>query len=217
MFTLLIGRIGTVELIASNITLAINSLSFLPMLGISMAVTIVVGQHIGQERKWAAERAAYTGAKLAAGYMFFMGMLFVLFPSVFLWIFQGKGIDPEMFQAVARYTRRMLVLVAILGVADAANMTFNGALKGAGDTLFSMWANVVIAWVVFIPPVYLCTVVLHTHVLWPWSWFVLYVVLLGAVYWWRFALGRWKEIDIREPVPVAPPVETTGEARVVES
>jgi MATE family multidrug resistance protein len=187
-------------------------------MGATMAVTIVVGQHIGQERKWAAERAAYNGLKLSAGYMIFMGALFVFFPSMFLWIFQGEGIKPELFAEVARYTRRMLILVAILGAADAANMTFNSALKGAGDTVFCMWANVVIAWVIFIPPVFLCTVVWQTHVLWPWSWFALYVCLLGAVYWWRFEQGKWKNIDIREPVPILPPaVESTAEARVVET
>ena len=69
MFILLVGRLGKAQLIASNITVTINSLAFLPMLGMSIATSILVGQHIGEGNKWAAEKSAYTGVKLSILHM----------------------------------------------------------------------------------------------------------------------------------------------------
>ena len=79
LFTLLIGHIGRVQLIASNIALSINTLAFLPMLGFSIATTVLVGKYIGEGDKKSAERSAYSGVACSAGYMFIMGILFVLF------------------------------------------------------------------------------------------------------------------------------------------
>lgn len=215
-FILLIGRLGTTELIASNITVTINSLAFLPMLGISIATSILVGQHIGEGHKRAAEQSAYSGVKLAILYMIVMGLIFIIFPRQLFGLFQGPENSREVFEQVIRYGRYLLVMIAILGIFDAVNVTFSGALKGAGDTLFPMWANVIIAWILFVPPVYLLTRY-KASLYWSWIVFMVYVALLGLVFWWRFRGGVWKTIEIREKVsPVVLP-ELAEEARIIES
>ncbi len=215
LFTLLVGKLGTIPLIASNIALAINTLAFFPMLGMSMATSILVGQHIGRGKPDDAARSAYSGVLLALGYMTFCGLIFVLLPRTLFTLFQGGGIAPDVFEHVVSYGRTLMIMVAILGVFDAPNTTFSGALKGSGDTWFAMWMNVLLAWVIFIPPVWYFTVVSPRGMYWAWSCLVLYVVLLGAVYWWRFARGRWRAIQIREqPAPAVVP-DTSGEAVLV--
>jgi len=219
IFVLIIGHIGRVQLIASNIALTINTLSFLPMLGFSMATTILVGKYIGMNDKKTAEKAAYSGVKCAAAYMIFMGLLFILFPQIFFNFFKGKGINQEMFNQIFGYGKWLLVMLAFLGVFDAINVTFSGALKGAGDTWFTMWISVLASWLVFMPAVYLATDFFKLGIFAAWTCFVGYVALLAALYWIRFSAGKWKLIDIKEkPEPPQPPIsEITAEAAIFEN
>lgn len=217
LFVLLIGRIGKVQLIASNIVITIHSLAFIPMLGFSIATTILVGKHIGEERSDIAEKSAYKGTKLAAFYMVIMGVIFILFPYAFFALFKGEGIDAQMFEDVYRYGKPLLYMMVALGIFDAANVTFSAALKGAGDTMFTMWTNVVLAWIIFIPPVYLFTSVFNQTVYHAWACFLLYVFLLATVYCLRFRSGKWKGIQIRETTVPSQVAEITAEARPVEN
>ena len=219
IFVLLIGHVGRVQLIASNIALTINTLSFLPMLGFSMATTILVGKYMGKGDKKAAERSAFSGVKCAATYMVFMGCLFVLAPNLFFWFFKGKGINPSMFNEIFYYGKWLLIMLAFLGVFDAVNVTFSGALKGAGDTWFTMWISVLVSWLLFAPAVYLVTDVFKAGIFWAWACFVIYVALLALFYWIRFSLGRWKDIDIKEKKVPPPPIisEVVAEGQIIEN
>jgi len=216
VFVLIMGIYGTVSLIASNITLAINMLAFMPMLGCSIATSIMVGQYIGRNDKRTAERAAYAGLRLTVGYMAFMGILFVAVPRLFFLCFKGEGIAPDTFEQVVAYGRILLAFLAVMGVLDAVNTTFSGALKGAGDTWFTMWAQVALAWGVFVPPVCLMLLVFKLGIFWAWAWLVVYVACLAAVFAWRFRRGAWKTIEIRETITPAVMPELAEEARPIE-
>ena len=187
------------------------------MLGFSIATTVLVGKYIGEGDKKSAERSAYSGAACSAGYMIIMGVLFVLFTHWFISLFKGEGITDAMFIDISYYARWLLVMLAVLGLFDAINVTFSGALKGAGDTWFTMWISVVMSWLVFAPSVYIVTDVLKTNIFWAWLCFIIYVALLAASYWGRFIAGKWKNIEIREKP--APPIvsETVAEAQIIEN
>jgi len=213
---LLIGKLGNAQLIATNITFAINTLSFLPMLGISFAATILVGKYIGEEKKDLAEKAAYSSVKIAVIYMAIMGLVFILFPKQLFYIFKGEGIKTELFDVIFRYGKIMLIIIAMLGVFDAVQIVFSAALNGGGDTWFVMWTKILVSWIIFVPAVFIGTVVFKFSVYWSWSWFLIFVILLALVFWKRFAAGRWKTIEIKEkPSPAILP-ETVGETVVVD-
>ena len=55
--------------------------------------------------------------------------------------FEGDH-DPETFAAVARIVPTLLACVAVYSLADAVNVTFSFALRGAGDTRFVSLAYV---------------------------------------------------------------------------
>ena len=50
VFMLLIGRLGRNELAATNLAFNLNTLAFVPMLGLGTAVSTLVGQRIGEGR-----------------------------------------------------------------------------------------------------------------------------------------------------------------------
>ena len=209
LFIMLVGRIGEVELAVSNMALSINMLAFLPMIGISIATTTLVGQYIGKEDTSSAEKSAYSSLKVALLYMGVMALLFVLFPEQLLSIFKGSEERVEDFAVIIAYGRRILILVALYSVFDAMNIIFSGALKGAGDTRFAMWAAIIVAWIFFVPPVYVIIEVLEKGVLMAWGWATLYIILIGSVFCWRVRKGKWKEIDLlgrKEKTATIPPV-----------
>jgi MATE family multidrug resistance protein len=57
IFLLLVGRLGTNVLAATNIAFNINMIAFMPMVGVGIAISILVGQNIGQQRPETATRA----------------------------------------------------------------------------------------------------------------------------------------------------------------
>ena len=209
LFIMLVGRIGEVELAVSNMALSINMLAFLPMIGISIATTTLVGQYIGKEDTSSAEKSTYSSLKVALLYMGGMALLFVLFPEQLLSIFKSSEERVEDFAVIIAYGRRILIMVALYSVFDAMNIIFSGALKGAGDTRFAMWASIIVAWIFFVPPVYLIIEVFEKGVLMAWGWATLYIILIGSVFCWRFRKGKWKEIDLlgrKEKTATIPPV-----------
>ncbi|MEJ2716347.1 MAG: MATE family efflux transporter [Deltaproteobacteria bacterium] len=196
LFVLLVGRLGVVDLAATNIVLSIELLSFLPMIGMSIATATLVGKYIGRGNPSLAERSVYSALKLALGYMTAMALLFFFFPEVFLAIFKyGMTEGPDFATIVDRGTI-LLRIVAVYTVFDTLFIIFSGALKGAGDTRFAMWAQTLLAWIFFVPPVYLIIEYLDLGLYVAWSWGLVYVILLGTVFWARFHSGYWKQIQM---------------------
>lgn len=196
VFVLLIGRAGQIDLAASNIVLSIEMLAFLPMIGMSIATATLVGQYVGMKRQDISEQCAYAAFALAMCYMGTMAVLFLIFPEFFLELFRNTRDAASHFDAVLSRGVIFLRIVAVWTLFDTLFIIFSGALKGAGDTLFAMWAQVALAWFFFVPPVYIITQCLGMGVLAAWCWGLVYVMLLGIVFWARFKSGKWRGISI---------------------
>ena len=196
LFVILVGRLGEVELAVTNIALTIDMLAFMPVIGISIATSTLVGQAMGRKEPDVAEKTTYSALMLALAYMGFMATIFVLFPGQLLGIFKTRGGDLGDFSAMLHYGRHLLIMVAIYSVFDALGMSFSAALKGAGDTRFVMWCSVIAGWTLFVPPVYLTVSVFRGGLILAWVWATLYIIILGLVYLWRFRKGKWKTIDM---------------------
>jgi len=193
-FILLIGRLGEVDLAASNIVMSIEMLSFLPMVGMSIATATLVGEYIGRSDLHTAEKSVHSSLKLALAYSGVMAVLYLAIPDFFVGLFGHRVEDGPGFDVVLEKSVVILRLIAIFTLFDTVFIVFSGALKGAGDTKFAMWAQIVAAWVFFVPPVYLIVEVLDMGVLAAWCWGVVYIVGLGTTFWRRFRSGRWKAI-----------------------
>lgn len=196
LFVLLVGRLGVVDLAVTNIVLSIELLAFLPMIGMSIATATLVGKYIGRGNPSLAERSVYSALKLALGYMGAMALLFFFFPEVFLAMFKYRTTGGQDFETIVARGTTLLRLVAVYTVFDTLFIIFSGALKGAGDTRFAMWVQILLAWLFFVPPVYVIVEYLDLGLVAAWIWGVAYVILLGIVFWARFHSGYWKRIQM---------------------
>jgi MATE family multidrug resistance protein len=88
---------------------------------------------------------------------------------------------------------------------DGLAMTLSEALRAAGDTAWSMWARVVLAWAVFTPASLLLVFVAGGGAVEAMFCFIAYIGLLAGALLWRFRSGAWRKIDLtgHEPALLA--------------
>jgi MATE family multidrug resistance protein len=194
-FILLIGRLGTVELAATNIAININSLAFMPMIGLGMAVSVLVGQYLGENNEDLAERSVYSGFLMSILYMCVLVLLYVFIPNVFVGIFSTKS-DPLVFNQIREITVILLRFVAIYCIFDTMNIIFASAIKGAGDTRFVMVMILVLSMGILVLPSYLSLVVFERGIYLAWVFVTAYIVILGFGFLFRFLGGKWKSMRV---------------------
>lgn len=202
VFIMVVGRIGEVELAASNIVLSINSLAFLPVVGLNIAASILVGQAMGGKDVAKARVAARNVLHIAMLWMGTFAAIFLLFPYELTALFRPEGIPAEQFAAIQSTCQVLLAYVAFFCLQDSVALIFFGALKGAGDTMFVMRAMALCATLCLGVPVvagrFFFDAGLHTL----WAMLIVYVCILALTAFLRFRSEKWEHIEVIETEPV---------------
>jgi multidrug resistance protein, MATE family len=195
-FVVLLGRLPEADMAASNIAFSINNIAFMPLLGMGMAATIVVGQYQGARDSATAERAGRTAMNLGWVYMGGIALTFLLLPELYFSLFTGETGDMVPLAEVLPTGRWLLVMMAVWGMLDAINLIISGALRGAGDTRFVLLATTLATWLVWMPGEVVLILWLDAGLIAAWLWMTVFVFLLAGVFWVRFRRGRWKGIEM---------------------
>lgn len=198
-FLMLVGRLGPAELTATNLAFNVNMLAFIPMIGVGMAVTTLVGQRLGENHPEYAARGTWTAYWMATAYMAVVCVMYLFTPWLFL-LPHASGADPEEFRRLSEVTYLLLRFVAAYSLFDTMNIVFVGALKGAGDTKFILLVSASMCGVP-IGLTWLGTDVLGQGLLWCWIVVTLWVCLLGGIYLSRFVQGKWRDMRVIETYP----------------
>jgi MATE family multidrug resistance protein len=196
-FTQLVGRLGDAALGATTLTVRLNMIAFLPMMGLGQAICILVGQRLGQSKPDLAEKSVYTGLKWSFGYMCLVALAYVSIPTVLLSVFESDK-DPEMFAQIAAIVPGLLLCVAVFSLSDAVNLSFAFALRGAGDTKYVTLLTFALAWPLMVIPTAL-TVVFGGSVYWCWVFATIHIIGMSVCFWFRFRGGKWKTMRVIEP------------------
>ena len=197
-FLMMVGRLGTAPLAASGIAFNLNMIVFMPMLGLGVAVSSLVGRYLGSERADLAARATWSALWISFGYMVACCALYLLAPRALL-VPYAAGADPGAFVAVQRITVVLLRFVAFYTFFDMMNVIFAGALRGAGDTVYPLAITVVLSWGAMLVPAYVLCLVGGAGINVAWTALSAYVVLLGLLMRRRFLAGRWRSLRVIEP------------------
>jgi len=215
-FVLLVGRLGTASLAATNIAFNINTLAFMPMIGCGIAVSVLVGQHLGGDKPDRAQSVVYSGFHLTLVYMISIAAAYVLVPDIFVAPFALRA-DPGEFSEIYGYSIVLLRFVAVYSVFDTLNIIFCSAIKGAGDTRYVMLITVILSVFAFIVPVYLAVVIFEFGLMVAWVFATAYIILLGLIFYFRFVGGKWKTmrvIEQRVEIPMLKPTKLGGVAKL---
>jgi len=185
---------GQAEATAVTIMFNYDLVSFIPLLGIEIAVTSLAGRYMGAGRPQAAHRSALSAIRTGMVYSILILILFLFIPETLVRVFHPKEASAS-FEAAVPMAVDMIRIAALYVLAQAMMVSLVGTLRGAGDTLYTMLVSVGANWA-FIPLLYLCLYVFHTSV--PFAWFIIVAVYLTFCYviYRRFKSGKWKSLQI---------------------
>ena len=189
LYLVFAARYGTDAVAAYFIGVRILALSFLPGFGFAAAASTLVGQHLGAGQP---DRAA------SAGWM-------STWMSV--WMMTGAGVAVFLLaEPIARLFVDEVGVVAgtvsfiyMLGLSQpfmAMDFTLGGALRGAGDTRFPLWAMLVAFYVFRLGLSALAVFVFELSLPWLWSALIADYAVRALLKTWRFRAGDWRAIEV---------------------
>jgi MATE family multidrug resistance protein len=143
---ILMGLLGTTVLAAHQIALQCAAYAFMIPLGLSLAVSVRVGQAIGRKDFVGARRAGYVGMGLGASFMMVSAICFWTFPRFIISLF--LDIESGTHSYVISQAVVFLSVAAVFQVCDGIQVTAAGALRGLKDTRTPMIVGVVAYWLV---------------------------------------------------------------------
>ena len=198
----LIGRFGREALAASSATLSYTSLTVMPVVGISLALTAAVGKVIGLGRKDLAMKQTDLCLKIALVYMGFVGICFCVFRRNLMAFLSAD--DKVIATGI-----NIIVCAAVYQIFHAARIIYGSPLRGAGDTVWLAVISAVGAVLILGFGGFLTTIFFPSlGALGPWIAATLSVVVVGLANRWRFKSNSWMHIDLFKRRSADVPVQT---------
>lgn len=193
MFIALFHSEGPVTAAATTIMFNWDYVSFVPLIGVEIGVTSLVGRYVGANRPDIVERTVFSGMKLGWMFSIFILVLFLFFPGMLSDVFRPED-SSGLYEQARPLAVYMIRVASVYILLEAVMVVYMGALKGAGDTFWSMIINVSFNWFIFGVLYYLLKVV-HVKPETAWLVIVMVFVLLPLILAMRFRSGRWKQIQ----------------------
>lgn len=198
----IVGGFGALQLAAHTAAINFMHLTFIPAMGIGMAVTPIVGQWLGRADFKRAKRRAYTATKLAIAIMVSIGTTLAVFGGSLMRVFSE---DPS----VIHLGHLLLIFAAIFAGFDAVNIVMIGALRGTGDTRWMMGALAVGSYGLCLPLAWFFSGPLGLQAKGAWFGAMIYIIVLSGAFLRRFHSEAWRSITIfSEDRPLEQPAAT---------
>lgn len=196
VFLLFIGKLGEMDMAATSLAFNVNNLAFMPVLGLGLATSTLVGHRMGEERPDLAARVTRSAFVIGAGYMLLISAFYVLTPDLIL-MAHWSIVEQHDFHQLRDLTVVLLRFVAAYCLFDAMNVIFSAAIKGAGDTRFVMITTTITS---AIPVLLTWLGLYHFGLGIYWAWIVMtgWVTVLGFIYMARFMQGKWRSMRVIE-------------------
>jgi MATE family multidrug resistance protein len=144
LVAVLAGRLGTLHLAAHQLVINIASFSFTVAVGVAAAGSVRVGNAIGARN---AEGTRIAGNAAFIGGIVVMGIsaaVFALAPAPLAHLFTNQP-------AVIAASIPLMMVAAVFQLSDGVQAVGAGVLRGAGDTRYTFWANLLGHWAIGLP------------------------------------------------------------------
>lgn len=186
---IIVSKLDTNSEAAFRILINIESISYMPAVGLSIASATLVGKALGEKNIEKASDTGYTASALGVLWGVFMGAIFFIFPNHLLGLF-----TPEK-----KIILLSLTTMYFMGINQPFlnfMIVMSGALRGAGDTRSVMTITSLRLWIMFIPLTYLFIIVLNKGVEGVWYGEIMSFLIFCIVIFMRFRSKKWTEIKI---------------------
>lgn len=144
LVALLASRLGTLQLAAHQLVIGLASFTFTVAMGVAAAGSVRVGIGVGARDPISTRSAGYVAFLCGAGFMGLSALAFALAPRMLTRLVT----DQENVIAVAI---PLMLVAAVFQLSDGVQAVGAGVLRGAGDTKYAFYANIVGHWLVGLP------------------------------------------------------------------
>jgi putative MATE family efflux protein len=191
LFTRMVASLGTSTLAAHQIALRVESLSYMPSLGLAVAATTLVGQALGAENPKLAEASVKRTLLFSLIFNGLLGLIFVIFARPIVSIF---GATPDVLALASLALMIAAAELPALGI----DMILAGGLRGAGDTRTPMIVTLVGVLLFRLSLVYLLAIQWGWGLAGVWWGTAIDWTIRALLLWILFLRGRWKTIKLSE-------------------
>lgn len=168
----------------------IESIMFMPAMGLSMAAAALVGQSLGMKRPDRAENLGWTAGHHAGAVVFALCVpIFFTADTIAGTLVVGK---PEIANEMANLIRYMCVTETLFAYA----MVLNGAMQGAGDTVRPLWMTIIVQWLLRVPMAWILAVPMHMGATGAWLSMAVTQGISGLLAMGFFKQGAWKTYKV---------------------
>lgn len=168
----------------------IESIMFMPGLGLSMAAASLVGQSLGMGRPDRAEKLGWTAAHYSGFVVLCLSIpIFVFAPQIANLLVPS---DPQIAREMATMMRFMCTTEVLFGY----SMVMSGALQGAGDTVRPMWITIISLWGLRVPLAFLLALGFQMGASGAWISMAFTQGVAGILGMWFFKRGHWKTVRV---------------------
>lgn len=194
LFVLLYQSFGIVAGASMAIVFSWDILSFVPMMGLNIALMSMAGRYVGAGDYDRLEPVIRAGFLLGLGYSGLMALIFVFArePMVAAFVTGSHADEARQIQELAQF---MMLGLAGYTMADAVVLAVGGVLKGAGDTRWLARTSVAMHWLMLIAAA-VASRILGYGALTVWWLLVAIILSMALVYLLRLRGQRWRDPEV---------------------
>lgn len=143
--TAILGHIGKEVTAASTIASLVNQMATVFVFGVANAAAVIVGKNIGEGRLKKARQSAYT--------LNLLSIIIGILAALTIFFARKSFVDfYDLSETTRQLAMNILIIVAITSFFMSVSATgIIGTFRGAGDTLFTLIAEIGSLWLVSIP------------------------------------------------------------------
>jgi len=194
VFILLFQSYGVVQGAAAAIVLNWDLLSFVPMIGLHIAVISLVGRCVGAQDYQRLSSVISSGFLLGLTYSGVLATIFILFRDSLVGVFITEATSGEELRNLATW---MMIGMGSYVMADAVILIASGVLRGAGDTRWLMVVSTLLHWIMVVAA-YLVIMVWGLGPKVAWLVFVGMILSLALCFTLRLGSSKWRQAVVSE-------------------
>ncbi len=174
---------GPFAIAAYGLASRLGMVAFLPAVGMSTAVTTIVGHNVGAGNFRRAERTTWTAILMAMVFMEIIGVIFFLFPAFWVGIF-NKNVH------IVAYGSSYFRVVSLLYMLNGVSVIVSAAFQGAGRGYPSLVLTTLRLFVLAVPLAYFLSKIYGVTGIWYGIAISMIVSAIVSAIWFR--RGTWK-------------------------
>lgn len=190
LFVRIVAGLGTTVFAAHQIALSILGLSFNPGMAFGIAASSLVGYSLGQKNPEMAHQYAREARRYGALISTAMAILIFIFAPQLAGLYNK---DPAVIASAALALR----VIALIQPFQSSQFVLAGALRGAGDTVWTMIATFIGVMVVRVSFAILFVNVLQWGIGGAWLAVLIDQFIRWVIIYLRFRSGKWQNIKLR--------------------